>query len=439
MRMGSSVILGSLSVAFATAAMPTTSEAATLAVTNCNDSGAGSLRQAVASAASGDVVDLRGLACARITLTGGAIAVPQSDLAIRGPGFNRLAISGNWRGSVFRHAGTGLLSLRGMAIEHGWVRGAGVRGGCVASEGRADLTDAHVRHCAALGGAGAHGGGVYARGGLTLTYAAVYSNRAAGDGGGLYTPAKLRVHRARVLKNSARNGGGATARIAHVTFSTFEANAASDSGGGLSLPFLIDAPVEYQLSLWHSTFAANTATGTGGGIMGGEGRKYVVNSTFTGNAAWRGAALQSYWEAQVFNSTFAWNRTTSRDAANPCGGALEVTDGTFLFVSSIAAHTTCDGAPGVDIASPHMPDAERSIATRLDVAPPEGIVLIDPMLLPLADHGGRTRVHALDPASPAIDAGTDWIGSDFDQRGDGHARELGAMPDIGAYEYDGAR
>jgi len=41
---------------------------AVLSVTNCNDSGTGSLRDAIASAASGDTIDLDGLTCAAITL-----------------------------------------------------------------------------------------------------------------------------------------------------------------------------------------------------------------------------------------------------------------------------------------------------------------------------------------------------------------------------------
>ena len=49
-------------------------EAATVTVTNCNDSGPGSLRNAVARAHSGDKVDLRRLSCT-IVLTRGAIEI----------------------------------------------------------------------------------------------------------------------------------------------------------------------------------------------------------------------------------------------------------------------------------------------------------------------------------------------------------------------------
>src|SRR5688500_1505726 len=61
-------------------------------VANCNDSGAGSLRDAVAIATSGDTINLAGLACNRITLTSGQIELPQDDLTLVGPGSLALLI-----------------------------------------------------------------------------------------------------------------------------------------------------------------------------------------------------------------------------------------------------------------------------------------------------------------------------------------------------------
>src|SRR5689334_23816680 len=45
--------------------------AGTIPVTNCDDSGAGSLRDAVTNAVSGDVIDLSALTCSAITLNTG--------------------------------------------------------------------------------------------------------------------------------------------------------------------------------------------------------------------------------------------------------------------------------------------------------------------------------------------------------------------------------
>lgn len=75
------------------AAVPHQAVAATIRVTNCNDAGAGSLRAAVAVAASGDTIDLRSLTCSRITLASGRIVLPQDDLSLLGPGRLALTVS----------------------------------------------------------------------------------------------------------------------------------------------------------------------------------------------------------------------------------------------------------------------------------------------------------------------------------------------------------
>ena len=57
---------------------------------------------------------------------------------------------------------------------------------------------------------------------------------------------------------------------------------------------------------------------------------------------------------------------------------------------------------------------------------------IDPLLGPLADYGGPTLTHALQPGSPAINRG-DPAAPPQDQRGYGR---LG-VPDVGAFEFNG--
>ncbi len=55
----------------------------TLVVGNCEDSGAGSLRDAVDHAADGDTIDLTQLACSSISLTTGAILVGVEGLTLQ--------------------------------------------------------------------------------------------------------------------------------------------------------------------------------------------------------------------------------------------------------------------------------------------------------------------------------------------------------------------
>src|SRR5688572_3236249 len=104
-------IIGAL-VLFAGTCIPTgAANAATRAVGNCNDSGAGSLRAVVATATSGDVIDLRSLGCSRILLTSGSIAVPQASLTLLGRTRYALTVDGNRTDRVFLHTGTGTLRI----------------------------------------------------------------------------------------------------------------------------------------------------------------------------------------------------------------------------------------------------------------------------------------------------------------------------------------
>ena len=130
--------------------------ASTITVTNCADSGAGSLRDAVATAISGDTIDFdANLACSTITLAGGAITIatgadgmPLTDLQISGPGRNVLAIDGNYADRVFAHTAGADATLRiaNLALHHGFTAGDG---GCVFSEGDVDIAYVELSECAA--------------------------------------------------------------------------------------------------------------------------------------------------------------------------------------------------------------------------------------------------------------------------------------------------
>jgi hypothetical protein len=69
---------------------------------------------------------------------------------------------------------------------------------------------------------------------------------------------------------------------------------------------------------------------------------------------------------------------------------------------------------------------------------------IDPLLRPLSYYGGALRTYALDPNSPAIDAGDPdaraGVGDvpPFDQRGVPYGRVVGGRIDIGAFEHQGS-
>ena len=72
--------------------------AANITVMNTDDSGPGSLRQALADALDGDTIDFS--VTGTITLTTGELVI-NKDLTINGPGANLLAVDGNHASRVF--------------------------------------------------------------------------------------------------------------------------------------------------------------------------------------------------------------------------------------------------------------------------------------------------------------------------------------------------
>src|SRR5262249_11859890 len=96
-------------------------QAATLTVTNTNDSGAGSLRQAVADAVNGDTIKFdSSLNGQTIMLTSGELLVT-TNVAINGPGANMLAVDANHASRLFYIAAGKDVTISGLTISNGKV------------------------------------------------------------------------------------------------------------------------------------------------------------------------------------------------------------------------------------------------------------------------------------------------------------------------------
>lgn len=422
----------------ALAALPANhAEAATLAVSNCQDSGAGSLRSAVLSAASGDLVDLRGLTCPRITLTSGPISVKQEDLTLQGSGLSRLAISGNLVDSVIRHTGTGTLRLLGLSVVNGFREEREALGGCIYSAGNIKAYDVEIRECVANGvmippryyrfSAGA---AAYALGDIDMSYSGIISNQARAKGsvgGGLFAGGKLNLRHVVVRNNYAQSGGGVyVVGALSIADSTFRKNRAFQSGGAIM------TRGEGPVAILSSSIYANQARGNSGGFgLGGLTDKLIVNSTISGNRAGVWSAGVAAGHLAIANSTVAFN-----SAAN-CHAAVAGT--TLHLESTIVAKNICGGS-GSDldlmILDENLPlvEGEDNLVTSANALLPSDTIGVDPMLLPLADNGGRTLTHALATGSPAIDSGNNEAGLTFDQRGSGFPRVKEMRADIGAFE-----
>src|SRR5437870_13696702 len=88
--------------------------ASIIPVTNTNDSGAGSLRQALAIANNGDTIDATGISGA-ISLTSGELLVDRS-VTINGAGAVVLAVDGDAAGRVFFITFGDTVALSGFTI-----------------------------------------------------------------------------------------------------------------------------------------------------------------------------------------------------------------------------------------------------------------------------------------------------------------------------------
>src|SRR6516225_11236090 len=140
-----------------------------LTVLNNADSGAGSLRAAIAAAQSGDTIVFDpSLAYETITLSSSPLAI-SSNLTINGLGANQLAISGNNASQLFTISGSAQVTLTNLTL----TGGKSSQGGAILIGGTAALTlDSDILSGnQAVGDANnnALGGAVYNSAGASLT------------------------------------------------------------------------------------------------------------------------------------------------------------------------------------------------------------------------------------------------------------------------------
>ena len=222
-------------------------QAATITVTNTNDSGAGSLRQALANANDGDTI--RFGITGTITLTTGELLVAKS-VTISGPGAASLTVDGNLADRVF-HVSSGVTAIIvGLTITSGNAQNDGPNTGGGIYNDHATLA---VDNCTVSGNyAGYGGGGVHnSSGTLTVTNSTFSGNSAnylfgVGSGGGIF--------------NEGYDGNATLT----VTNSTFSGNYARLDGGGICNEDVFGSAT---LTVSNSTFSGNSAESGGSGIF----------------------------------------------------------------------------------------------------------------------------------------------------------------------------
>lgn len=396
-------------------------------VSNCDDSGPGSLRDTIENATSGDLVDLSGLTCSRISLSTGAIVFGQNDLAIQGPGENELMIDGTLSGAILYQLGSGTLVVSDLSIGYSFKyrSDVDVLGSCIHAQGNVLLSNVRVTTCntvsagphAALGGAiwaggavqmdhsdvswseakasgygYASGGGVYALGGIVATYSTISHNVALSESA---TPTF---------------GGGAFARGSSLIFaSTVNTNYAARDAG--------------------LAFADNTGlTST------------IVNSTVSGNHAGTIGGVFSRGPLNIYNSTIAFN--TSYNWTDGAGhyfaaGVYITASGNLdssIISNNINSAAPFDTADSTGATGAGWNGSNNNVMNCLLPCPTD-TSHEDPGLQPLMDNGGPTKTHVPTPGIWDTFGGTNVLGLPNEQRGNGFPRQSpGDFPEIGALQ-----
>jgi hypothetical protein len=413
--------------------------ATTFTVTKTGDTGPGTLRQAILDANANPGPDEIVFAVTYhlvILLT----PLPQiaGPLTITGPGASTLTILKWQNAPSFRVLDIGPLAvpsvtISGLTIQGGRSPlGAGIN--IVGAPGQTvTILDSVIQANFATAGSGSKGGGIAVGPGtaLTLRRSLLYVNN-SGTGGGIY----LAGDNPLVLEDSTLSGN----------------NGYNDFGGGLYQSGT--APVTIR----GSTIVGNRATaasGQGGGLFlsAGAGSLPVItieNSTISGNDAGQdggGIAMGSAsGTLNITHSTIAVNFAFGTAAGRGGGGIFTPASATFTptLRNTIVAGNINANAPdilavgagtvNVNYSAVGSPTGWTPSATSGNNLP-FGINL---MLEALADNGGPTWTHHLQPNAPPVNAGDPAFvpPPDFDQRGPGFPRVVGGVIDIGAVERD---
>jgi predicted outer membrane repeat protein len=326
-------------------------QAATITVTNTNDNGAGSLRQAILGAGSGDIINFSFAYPATITTTSGALIIDKS-LTITGPGVDDLTVGTTGSNSVFRILGANIqVTISGLTVTGGNSPSGG--GGGIYAEG--DLMTLTLQNCKVFGNTAAYGGGVYVLGGGNLTAAdteisnntattlgggicfaspnasstlervTVHGNSAVTSGGGIYyeddygTSHKLIMTDCSVTANVAQAVSGGGIYIYNpdleMTRCEFSNNVADDYGGGLYQHVTSSGVVTLNDCLFQSN-TVQTYSGGGARII----RANINNCLFEGNQGPMAGGL-SLSAGTIQDSIFRSNSATG-DSLNANGGGL---------------------------------------------------------------------------------------------------------------------
>ncbi|MBI3463439.1 MAG: right-handed parallel beta-helix repeat-containing protein [Planctomycetes bacterium] len=313
-----------------------TATAGTFTVSNRDDSGAGSLRQAVIDANNhpgfDKIVFKPGLE-GTIKLTSGEIEV-RSAMFIDGPGSSRITVDGNQSDRIFGIFGPVAMqvTIDGLTLFNGHAINSG--GGAVFSN-----ADLRLIGTVLTGNLADEAGGAIFSENLTLRNSRISGNEAR-DGGGISARGKVLIDQSTISNNSATDGGGVYVSGGNLTVrrSTVSDNSAQTDGGGIG-----DAALGYDLIIEKSTIQGNQAGRWGGGVRSEAYLTSVSDSTIRYNISEStGGGLAANYDTQIRRSTVSGN--ISRNG--PAGGISQYGGALQLFDSTVSGNRALNGNGG---------------------------------------------------------------------------------------------
>jgi hypothetical protein len=366
-----------------------TAHAATQIVTNLNDSGPGSLRDAISTASAGDVLTFNPILAGQSILLNSVIEIDK-DLTIDGTGLTSpINLSGNYKTGVL-HIQTGVtVALKKINLIQG------IAGGIV-NDGTLSISNVQVSGNARS----FSGGGIENTGNLTVTDSTISGNCEEGPmgGGGIFNSGALTIENSTISGNMAGN----YCEVFGITSPS--RSTSTDNNGNTNGLYLY----------------------SGGGIYN-TGSLTVTNSTFyTNSAREKGAGIynDNIGTATITNSTFSEPRADGNHLIIYNDGLLSLFN-TILSVNSLNI-PQCSGEGTLSAYSHNLTLGDAACGIPFSTA--------DPLLGTLQYDGGPTNTIALKSGSPAIDNGDPDKCPTTDQRG--ISRSKGAGCDIGSYELD---
>ncbi|NLI95414.1 MAG: hypothetical protein GX436_01645 [Synergistaceae bacterium] len=331
--------------------------AATEVVTNTNDSGAGSLRQALADVDAGGTITFSEIGLPAEIVLATPLAISK-NVTIEGPGASQLSISGGNHCRVFSINGVAV-NLSGLSVKNGKAYEGGgiyVNGGALTATS-CDITG---NHSDTWGGAVkgeyanlsftgcrlsdngvdsfGRGGAVYLNeGSLSITDCEIAVNKISQDGSWNYGGAIY-------LSSTAGDGNLLDASLTRCQFSE---NLARDGGA-------IYAEGVDSLAVDSCLFQGNLAKNHGGAMYLNNSGMTMQNSTLYGNWAYVGAGLMTHGYGTTSPGVLLSNCTVSQNTADNdfrAGFAAGIHNGIYCSLSllncTVALNEAVDQRSGI--------------------------------------------------------------------------------------------